>query len=111
MTAPEYLNPIPPVSIIPFPLTIGVTTAVLLTAFLVVVSHRFDVSQGVLTISILITLGMLGAVAFCLIFTIPDDAVTSGVVGGLTTGFGAVIAYWFGRTSAQKNAPKDTDQQ
>lgn len=111
MTASEYINPTPPITLIPYPLTIGVTVAVILTSVLLIVSHRFDTSTGVLTISILITLGMLGAVAFCLIFTIPDDAVTSGVVGGLTTGFGAVIAYWFGRANAKNQQTKGSDEQ
>jgi hypothetical protein len=111
MTAGDYIKPTPPISIVPFPLTIGICTAVFLTCILLVVSHRFDASTGVLTMSLLITLGMLGAVAFCLIFTIPDDAVTNGIVGGLTTGFGAVIAYWFGRANARKPPPTDIDEQ
>jgi hypothetical protein len=80
-----------------FPATIIVGSAVILTSLLVVVASRFDPTQGVLTLSILITIGMLGAIAYCLIFTIPADDITPSVVGGLTAGFGAVLAYWFGR--------------
>jgi hypothetical protein len=76
---------------------IAVALAVLLTAILLVVAARFDQTKGPLTISLLITLGMLGSVAYCLIFTIPNDDITPGVVGGLTAGFGAVVAYWLGR--------------
>ena len=81
-----------------FPATIIVGSTVALTAILVVVAGKFDPTQGVLTLSILITLGMLGAIAYCLIFTIPQDDITPGVVGGLTAGFGAVVAHWLGRT-------------
>ena len=67
---------------------------------LAVAVHRGEIRQpgGTLTISIMITLGMLGATAYCLIYTIPTDDITPGVVGGLTAGFGAVVAYWLGRT-------------
>jgi hypothetical protein len=81
-----------------FPATIIVGSTVLMTSLLVFVAGRFDPTQGVLTISVLITIGMLGAIAYCLIFTIPADDITPGVVGGLTAGFGAVVAHWLGRT-------------
>jgi hypothetical protein len=57
----------------------------------------------------MITLGMLGAVGYCLIFTIPTDDITPGVVGGLTAGFGAVVAHWLGRaqTNRQPNDHRD----
>jgi hypothetical protein len=38
-------------------------------------------------------------------FTVPPDDITPGVVGGLTAGFGAVVAYWLGRT--QQLRPHD----
>jgi hypothetical protein len=79
-----------------FPATVILTSTVVMTAILLVVSARFDPTRGPLTVSILITLGMLGAIAYCLIFTIPNDDITPGVVGGLTAGFGAVVAYWLG---------------
>ena len=46
---------------------------------------------------------MLGSVAYCLIFTIPTDDITPGVVGGLTAGFGAVVAYWLGHRGGGGN--------
>jgi hypothetical protein len=62
-----------------------------------------------LTISILIVVAFMGTVAFCLFFTVPNDEVTPGVVGGLATGFGAVVAYWLGRPqkAPNGNGPKD----
>jgi hypothetical protein len=88
-----------------FPATVVVASTVVLTAILIVVAGKFDPTQGPLTISILITLGMLGAITYCLIFTIPADDITPSVVGGLTAGFGAVLAYWFGRAREPPNEP------
>ena len=97
MIPSEVVNPPPSVSLFPFPAAITVIAVVALTAIVLVVSGRFDPTQGVLTLSIMITLGMLGAVAYTLVFTVPVDDITPSVVGGLTAGFGAVLAYWFGR--------------
>lgn len=77
----------------------GVAVGVVLTSVLVFVSGRFDPTQGVLTLSIMIVLGMLGATAYCLLFTIPNDDITPGVVGALSAGFGAVVAHWLGRVT------------
>jgi hypothetical protein len=94
MSPAEVINP-PPANI---ELTaIGLAIGVILTTVLLIAAKFFDHTAGTLTISIMIVLGMLGATAYCLIFTIPTDDITPGVVGGLTAGFGAVIAHWFGR--------------
>lgn len=99
MTPSEVVNPPPQVAtFISYPIAVGVFIAVALTTALLYVAGKFDPTGGPLTISLLIVLGMLGATAYCLIFTIPVDDITPGVVGGLTAGFGAVVAYWLGRT-------------
>jgi hypothetical protein len=90
-----------------FPATIVVGSTVILTALLVFVAGRFDPTQGVLTISLLITVGMLGAIVYCLIFTIPNDDITPGVVGALTAGFGAVVAHWLGHRQDGKSDRDD----
>ena len=99
----EAFNPPPLVKLLDYPGAIGVCLAVLLTTVLLFVAGKFDPSGGSLTISLLIVLGMLGATAYCLIFTVPQDDITPGVVGGLTAGFGAVVAYWLGRTQERKD--------
>jgi hypothetical protein len=96
-----------PVTSMAYPIAIGVCIAVALTVILLFVAGRYDQTGGPLTISILIVLGMLGATAYCLIFTIPQDDITPSVVGGLTAGFGAVVAYWLGRVSHPSEANKD----
>ena len=88
-----------------FPASIVVGLSVLLTCILLVVSNKFDATGGVLTISLLITIGMLAAITYCLIFTIPADDITPGVVGALSAGFGAVVAHWLGRTKDPPSPP------
>jgi hypothetical protein len=105
MTASDVVNAPLVTGVGNFPATIIVGSTVLLTSILLVVSNKFDTSGGVLTISLLITTGMLGAIAYCLIFTIPQDDITPGVVGGLTAGFGAVVAYWLGQAKERLHAP------
>jgi hypothetical protein len=97
MTAADVVNAPIVTGVGNFPATVILTSTVVMTAILLVVAGRFDPTRGPLTLSILITLGMLGAIAYCLIFTIPNDDITPGVIGGLTAGFGAVVAYWLGQ--------------
>lgn len=93
------IGPIPSLEhMAPYPIAAGAIVGVALTSLMLWVSAKFDRSGGSLTISIMITIGMLGAVSYCLIYTIPNDDITPGVVGGLTAGFGAVVAHWLGRT-------------
>lgn len=90
-----------------FPASIVVGLTVALTCILLVVANRFDATGGVLTISLLITIGMLAAITYCLIFTIPPDDITPSVVGGLTAGFGAVVAYWLGQAGKGRRPPDE----
>jgi hypothetical protein len=103
MTPADVVNPPPAVGIVNYPSAVAVVVTVLFTAIILVLAGRFDPTQGPLTISIMIVLGMLGATAYCLVFTVPNDDITPGVVGGLTAGFGAVVAYWLGRTQTGGN--------
>ena len=109
MTEAPFVNPPLVTGVGNFPATIVVASTVVFTALLVVIAGKFDPTQGPLTSSILITLGMLGAIAYCLIFTIPADDITPGVVGGLTAGFGAVVAYWLGRAQGDGKPPPPPD--
>jgi hypothetical protein len=107
MEPPILVIPHPAVTMMNYPIFIGAVVSIGLTAFLLWISGRFDQTGGVLTISVIIVLGMLGAVSYCLMFTIPQDDITPGIVGGLTTGFGAVIAYWFGRMQKPPPPPDE----
>ena len=105
MSPAEFVNAplVTGVGNVPASIVVGLT--VLLTCILLVVANKFDATGGVLTISLLIVIGMLAAITYCLIFTIPPDDITPSVVGGLTAGFGAVVAYWLGRTRAPPDEP------
>jgi hypothetical protein len=88
-----------PPAIADYPSAVAIVVVVVFTAVLLFVAGKFDPTKGVLTISLMIVLGMLGATAYCLVFTIPNDDITPGVVGALSAGFGAVVAYWLGRVT------------
>jgi uncharacterized BrkB/YihY/UPF0761 family membrane protein len=45
----------------------------------------------------MVVLAFSGVVMFCLFFTVPNDEITSGAIGGLVAAFGAVVAHWLGR--------------
>ena len=97
MTPDQLVVPPPNVKILDYPGTIGIGVAIIYTTALLFISSRFDRTNGVLTISLMVVLGMLGVVTFCLFYTIPNDEITSAAIGGLTASFGAVIAYWLSR--------------
>jgi hypothetical protein len=105
MTPSEVVNAPPAVGIVNYPSAVAIVVTVVFTAAILILAGKFDPTQGPLTISIMIVLGMLGATAYCLVFTVPNDDITPGVVGGLTAGFGAVIAYWLGRGASGYNRP------
>jgi hypothetical protein len=96
---PDVVNPPPAVGITNYPSAVAVGVAALFTCLLVFFVAKHDPTGGPLTISIMIVLGMMGTIAYVLVFTVPQDDITPAVVGGLTAGFGAVVAYWLGRAS------------
>jgi hypothetical protein len=87
--------PIP--KLINYPGAIGVGLVILFTTVLLIVARKFDHTQGVLTVSLLVVLAFLGACTFALFFNIPTDEITSSILGGLTAQFGAIVCYWLGR--------------
>lgn len=92
----DLVVPPPTPRILDYPATIGLALAVLLTVILLFAAGKFDPTNGVLTLSLIVVLSFMGVVTFCLFFTIPADEITAGVVGGLTAGFGAVLSHWLG---------------
>jgi len=100
MTDPIIVPP-PSPKIFDYPGAVGVAFLITFTATLLVVSGKFDPTGGVLTISLLIVLAMLGAVVFSLFFTIPVDQSTAALIGGLTAAFGSVVTFWMTRKKDQ----------
>jgi hypothetical protein len=88
--------PIPKVGDYPVALTIA--GDVVATTILLIVAARFDRTNGVLTISLLVLMAFIAIVVFSVFFTIPTDEVTSAVIGGLVAAFGGIVGYWLGKT-------------
>lgn len=94
------LNPgnLPPVPrLMDYPASVGIAVGVIFTGILLYIASKFDPTGGILTISLMVVLTFIGVVVFVLFFTVPNDEITSAVIGGLTASFGAIIAYWLGR--------------
>jgi uncharacterized BrkB/YihY/UPF0761 family membrane protein len=104
MSPGDLVVPPPTVKMFDYPAATGMAFGIVFTTCLLFVAGRFDPTQGVLTISILVVIAMIGVVTFCLFYTVPNDEITSGAVGGLIAAFGAVIAHWLGR--GNKEGPK-----
>jgi hypothetical protein len=106
MTPADLVIPPPTPKMFDYPGATGVGFLILFTAIVLFVAGKFDPTEGVLTLSILVVLAFCGVVVFCLFFTVPNDEITAGVVGGLTAQFGAVIAFWLGRKWGDRHGPK-----
>jgi hypothetical protein len=80
-----------------YPVLATIIGIVVFTAILLVVSSRFDPTKGPLTISLVVVLGFIATVTFSLLYTIPNDEITSAAAGGLISAFGATLAFWLYR--------------
>jgi hypothetical protein len=97
MNAPAATPQIP--KLLDYPGLFAAMGVVVFTSILLVVIKHYDQTGGTLTISLMVVLAFIAVVAFSLLFNIPsDDEVTPGVVGGLVAAFGAVVAFWLGRS-------------
>jgi uncharacterized BrkB/YihY/UPF0761 family membrane protein len=99
--SPSDVVVVPPVpKIVDYPGSVAIALGVVFTTILVFVASRFDPTAGTLTLSILVVLAFIATVVFCLFFTVPNDEITSAVLGGLVASFGAVVAHWLGRSKS-----------
>ena len=99
--SPSDVVVLPPVpKLVDYPGSVAIALGVVFTTILVFVASRFDPTAGTLTMSILVVLAFIGTVVFCLFFTVPNDEITSAVLGGLVASFGAVVAHWLGRSKS-----------
>ncbi len=95
MADPNQLVVPPPIpKIMDYPGALGISFMIVFVSLLLFISGRFDPTKGVLTISLLIVLTMVGVITFSVFFTIPNDQTTAAVIGALGTAFGAVVTYW-----------------
>jgi uncharacterized BrkB/YihY/UPF0761 family membrane protein len=105
MTAADLVIPPPSPKLMDYPSTIGIGIGVVFTTILVIVSGKFDPTHGPLTISLMVVIAFMGVATFCMFFTVPSDEITSGVIGGLTAAFGAVVAHWLGKSHRNGGPP------
>ena len=102
MTPGDVVQAPPIPKLVPYPGAISIALLIVFSTALIFVIGKYDPTGGPLSISILVVLSFIGVAVFCLFFTIPNDEITSGVIGGLIASFGAVVAHWLGR----KDSPK-----
>ena len=97
--ADAVINPVPAtIKLLDYPALTSVAGAVVFGSIMLVVSKYFDPTGGILTISVLVILGFLAVVAVAIIFTVPNDEITSATVGGLVAAFGGIVGFWIGRS-------------
>jgi hypothetical protein len=93
--------PVTPPKILDYPGLSSAIGVVIGVAMLLVIIKNFDPTGGTLAVSLMVILAFIAVVAFSLLYNIPaDDELTPGVVGGLVAAFGAVVAYWLGRSKS-----------
>lgn len=77
-----------------YPAATSVVLGAIVVALMLLVAYRFDPTKGTLTISLLVVLTFIGALALSLRFVIPQDPETAALIGGIIAAMGAVVAYW-----------------
>lgn len=100
------LNPVIPPNppkLLDYPAITAISGAVFFTAILLFVINRYDATGGTLTVSLLVVLAFLAVISVSLFFTIPNDEITSAVIGGLIASFASVITYWLARSRNGKS--------
>jgi uncharacterized BrkB/YihY/UPF0761 family membrane protein len=99
-SSPVILAPTAALKMTDYPVLVTIVAIVVFTAILLVVADRFDPTKGPLTISLIVVLGFISTVTFSLLYTIPNDEITSAAAGGLISAFGATLAFWLYRKSS-----------
>lgn len=69
----------------------------LASAGVLAISSRFDNSNGVLTLAIIITVAFVVTTFASLIYNVQQTPLTEILVGGLSTALGGVVAHYMGR--------------
>lgn len=101
--ADGVVNPPPLVKVLDYPAAIAVAVCVLAVTVLLIVIKRFDPTHGMLAISLIVVVSFVGLGAFSALFTVPQDEITSAVIGGLVAAFGGIIGYWLSRNGGKES--------
>jgi len=85
-----------------YPVLITALFIIIFTTILLIVVDKFDKTKGPLTISIIIVLAFVGAMTLSLLYTIPNDEITSAAAGVLFSAFTSVVAFWIYRRNGKE---------
>lgn len=86
--------PPPKFGFVDYPASIAIGITTLGAIVLLVVTSRFDKTNGALTISLIVVLAVVGVLAYSVTVTVPRDETTAAVIGALMAAFGGVITFW-----------------
>ena len=79
----------------PLPATLGTLAALLMATLVLIASHRFDSSGGLLTLSIMIVAAFISVTFTSMLYpTVQQTPLTEILVGALATSMGAIVAFW-----------------
>lgn len=93
---------------IPYPAFLSTLGLALVGCVVVVVASRYDVTGGLLTVSIMLILATVAATFASFLYEIPQVPSTEILVGALATSLGAIVAHWVGRyADSHKRDHKD----
>jgi hypothetical protein len=82
---------------IPYPAFIATAGVALVAAILVITAKYFDVTEGLLTVSLVVIIAFVAATFASLLYSVPQTPQMELLIGGLATSLGAIIAYWLGK--------------
>ena len=80
--------------ILPLPATLATAGVLMLAVILLLVSHRFDTTGGLLTISLVMLSAFVGVTYTTMLYDVKQTAIMDILVGALATSVGAIVAFW-----------------
>lgn len=78
----------------PLPATLGTMAALLMAVVVLLASHRFDATGGLLTLSIMIVAAFISVTFTSMLYNIQQTPLTEILIGALSTSVGAIVAFW-----------------
>lgn len=82
---------------VPYPAFLSSLGLALVSSLVLIISQRFDKTDGLLTLSILVVLGTIAATFASMLYNVPQVASTEILIGALATSLGAVVAHWMSK--------------
>lgn len=79
---------------VPNPAFFSAALVVIVSAAIVIVARRYDPTEGLLTISILVVAAFITAAFASMIYDVKQTPSTELLLGALATSLGAIVAHW-----------------